>query len=211
MMTLRRHALARLTRAPDADSEADCGRAALWHAAGRPFVVTRRREANDGIGLGFCTTDPEHPDLRPRRMAAHADAGVVASLALPPTLEEIARCPAAARHAASFSRLATAAAAEGIAIRVYGSWMWQALTGEMHVHEASDLDVLIDVADVAAADRAAAFLETIEPGLAFRLDGEVSFAGLGEVNWREYRQDRAEVLLKSIDAMRLTPRADLPA
>lgn len=211
MMALRRHALARLTRAPNADSEADRERAALWHATGRPFIVTRRREATDGIGLGFCTTDLEHPDLRPRRVAAHADAGLLLGLALPPTLEEIAHCPAAAHHAGSFSRLATAAAAEGITIRVYGSWMWQALTAERHVHEASDLDLLIDVTDVVAADRATAFLEEIEPTLAFRLDGEISFAGLGEVNWREYRQDRPEILLKSVDAMRLTPRIELPA
>lgn len=211
MTVLRRHALVRLTQAPGADSEADRTRAARWHAAGRPFVVTRRRAASAGIGLGFCTTDPGHPELRPRRVAAHAHADLVATLALPPSLEEIARCPAAARHAGSFSRLIAAAAVESIAIRVYGSWMWQALTGERHVHEASDLDVVVDVAGVPAADRATAFLEMVEPGLAFRLDGEVSFSGLGEVNWREYRQDRPEVLLKSIDAMRLVPREDLPA
>lgn len=211
MIALRRHALARLGQAPGTDSEADRERAVRWHASGRPFVVTRRREAGNGIGLGFCTTDPAHPELRPRRVAAHADAALVAGLALPPTLNEIARNPAASPHAASFSRLTSAAAAAGIAIRVYGSWMWQALTGEPHVHEGSDLDVLIDVAGVAAADRVTAFLAEIEPTLAFRLDGEVSFANLGEVNWREYRQDRPEILLKSIDAMRLTPRAELPA
>lgn len=210
MIVLRRHALVRLSQAPGADSEADRERAARWHDAGRSFVVTRRREASSAIGLGFCTTDPEHPELRPRRVAAHADAGLLVGLALPPALEEIARCPAAAHHSGSFSRLALAAAAEGITIRAYGSWMWQALTAEPHVHEASDLDVLIDVASIAAADRATAFLAEIEPTLALKLDGEVSFLGLGEVNWREYRQDRPEVLLKSIDAMRLTPRTDLP-
>ena len=89
--------------------------------------------------------------------------------------------------------------------------MWQALTGEKHVHDASDLDVLIDVAGISAADRVAAFLAEIEPTLALRLDGEISFAGLGEVNWREYRLDRPEVLLKSVEAMRLTPRSELPA
>jgi len=211
MIALRRHALARLRQAPGADNEADRERAVRWHALGRSFVVTRRREAGSDVGLGFCTTDAKHPEVRPRRVAAHTDAALVAGLALPPALEEIARNPAASPHAASFSHLAVAATAAGITIRVYGSWMWQALTGERHVHEASDLDVLIDVADVVAADRATAFLAEIEPALAFRLDGEVSFAGLGEVNWREYRQDRPEVLLKSVDAMRLTPRTDLPA
>ncbi|MDI1286511.1 MAG: malonate decarboxylase holo-[acyl-carrier-protein] synthase [Reyranella sp.] len=211
MSPLRRHALALLSRAPDADSEADRERAALWQAAGRPFVVTRRRDASSGVGLGFCTTDTRHPELRPRRVAAHAGLDLVVDLAAPPLLQEIARCPAAARHADSFSRLASAAAEARLAIRVYGSWMWQALTGEQHVHDASDLDVLIDVADISSADRATAFLAEIEPALAFRLDGEISFARSGEVNWREYRQDRPEVLLKSVEAMRLTPRAELAA
>lgn len=210
MIALRRHALARLTHAPDADSEADRGRAARWHAAGRPFVVTRRRDDQATVALGFCTTDPAHPELRPRRVAARADKGLVAGLSLPPTLGEIARLPEAGLHAAAFAHLAAAADAANIAVRVYGSWMWQALTGERHVHEASDLDVLIDVANVAAADRAASFLKEVEARLTLRLDGELSFAALGEVNWREYLQDRPEVLLKSIDAMRLTPRRDLP-
>jgi phosphoribosyl-dephospho-CoA transferase len=209
MIALRRHALARLSQAPGADSEADRDRAVRWHAAGRPFVVTRRREAGSGIGLGFCTTDELHPELRPRRVAAHADVGLVIGLALPPTLEEIARIPAASGRADSFSRLGTAAA--GVTIRVYGSWMWQALTGEQHVHDASDLDVLIDVAGISAADRVAALLAEMEPTLGLRLDGEISFAGLGEVNWREYLQDRPEILLKSVETMRLTPRSELPA
>lgn len=211
MIALRRHALVRLSEAPGTDNEADRERATRWHASGRPFVVTRRREASRDVGLGFCTTDELHPELRPRRVAAHADAALVVGLALPPTLEEVARNPAASPLADSFSRLIVAAAAAGTAIRVYGSWMWQALTGEPHVHEASDLDVLIDVPGVSAADRATAFLAEIEPTLAFRLDGEISFAGRGEVNWREYRQDRPEILLKSVEAMRLTPRTELPA
>jgi phosphoribosyl-dephospho-CoA transferase len=211
MIALRRHALARLSQAPDADNDADRARAARWQAAGKPFVVTRRREAGSAIGFGFCTTDLAHPELRPRRVAAHADAGRVTGLALPPSLEEIARNPAASPHAASFAQLSSAAAAANISIRVYGSWMWQALTDERHVHAESDLDVLVDVAGVSEADRVTAFLAEIEPALAFRLDGEISFKGLGEVNWREYRQDRQEVLLKSIDTMRLTSRTELPA
>lgn len=210
MTALRRHALTRLSRAPDAENVADRERAAQWHATGRPFVVTRRRAAGV-VGLGFCTTDERHPELRPRRVAAHGDPEHMVDIALPPLLIEIADCPAAMRHASSFARLIDAAAAERFVIHVYGSWMWQALTRERHVHDASDLDVLVEVADVAAADRVTAVLEAIQPALTLRLDGEVSFINIGEVNWREYRQDKPEVLLKSIDAVRLVPRRELPA
>lgn len=211
MIALRRHALARLAEAPEADGDDDVRRAAGWHAAGRPFVVTRRRDADAAVGLGFCTTDPAHLELRPRRVAARTGMDSIVSIAPPPMLGDIAAIPEAAVHAASFAHLGKAATAAGIEIRVYGSWMWQALTGERHVHRTSDLDILVEVTGTAAADRAAAFLRRVEPSLAFRLDGELSFSGRGEVNWREYAQDRTDVLLKSIDTMRLTPRGELPA
>ena len=209
MTGLRRHTLVWLSQAPGAETADDRARAATWHTAGRPFVVTRRRGDGNEIGLGFCTIDPSHPELRPRRVAARTDPAHIVRHARPPGLEEIARCPAATAQARSFSRLISAAARAGHDIHVYGSWMWQALTGERHVYEASDLDVVIDVAGLDAADDAAAFLAREESDLAFRIDGELSFPGLGEVQWREFRQDRNEVLLKSVDTLKLVPRTRL--
>jgi phosphoribosyl-dephospho-CoA transferase len=210
MTALRRHALVRrLSRAPEAGNDRDRMLAGRWQAAGRPFVVTRRGADPDAVGLGFCVVDPDHPELKPRRVAARCGRDDVIAVDRPPRLDEIARCAAAAPHAASFSRLIVAARSADLDIRVYGSWMWQALTTERHVHDGSDLDVLIDVADAAEAERAATFLERQEPGLAFRIDGEISIAGLGEVHWRELQQGRAEILVKSIDALRLTPRTEL--
>lgn len=211
MTVLRRHALVWLSRAPLADNGPDSARAEAWHAAGRPFVVTRRRDDGPDIGLGFCTTDPAHPELRPRRVAARSAPADIVRHDLPPALDVVARCPAAGVRASLFARLDESAAAEKIDIRVYGSWMWQALTGERHVHEASDLDVVIDVADLAAAGRAAALLERQEAALGLRIDGELSLAGLGEVHWREIGQGKPDVLLKTVDGMRLVPRADLGA
>jgi phosphoribosyl-dephospho-CoA transferase len=208
-MTLRRHTLVRLSRAPETGNDTDRALGERWQAAGRPFIVSRRRADEAAVALGFCVADERYPELRPRRVAARIDPRHVVDVAGPPRLDEIAGCPAAQAHAASFSRLASAAQRAGLDIRVYGSWMWQALTGERHVREASDLDVLVDVADAGEADRVAAFLQREEEGLAFKLDGELSFAGLGEVHWREYRQGKAQVLLKSIDALRLVPRAEL--
>lgn len=209
MTGLRRHTLVWLSQAPEAETEDDRARAAAWHAARRPFVVTRRRDDGNDIGLGFCTTDPTHPELRPRRVAARTDPKHIVERLRPPTLAEIASCSAAATQAVSFSRLIAAIDREELDLRVYGSWMWQALTGERHVHEASDLDVVIDVADLDAATRTATFLAREEQEVTFRIDGELSFPGLGEVQWREILQDRNEVLIKSIDALKLVPRAQL--
>lgn len=209
MNGLRRHTLVWLSQAPGAETEDDRARAARWQEAGRPFVVTRRGNDGNEIGLGFCTTDPAHPELRPRRVAALTDPAHIVRHARPPRLEEIARCPAATAKADSFSHLISAAAQAGHDLRVYGSWMWQALTGERHVHEASDLDVVIEAADLDAALRTAAFLAHEEQELAFRIDGELSFPDLGEVQWRELLQPRDEVLLKSIESMQLVSRTRL--
>ena len=209
MTGLRRHTLVWLSQAPEAETDDDRARAAAWHLSGRPFVVTRRRDDGRDVGLGFCTTDPAHPELRPRRVPARTDPGRIVRNIRPPGLLEIARCPAATARADSFSRLISAAARAGLDVRVYGSLMWQALTGERHVHETSDLDVVIDVADLAAADRAAVFLAHEERALAFRIDGELSFPGLGEIQWREILQDKDEVLLKSVDTLQLVSRARL--
>jgi phosphoribosyl-dephospho-CoA transferase len=209
MTALRRHTLVWLSQVPDAETDVDRERATRWQTTHRPFVVTRRRSEGRDVGLGFCTTDERHPQLRPRRVAAQIDARHVVDNARPPSLEAIARCPAAERHAHSFLLLMAAAAQAHLDIRVYGSWMWQALTGEQHVHESSDLDVVIDVAGTDAADRASAFLDREETNLAFKIDGELSFVGLGEVSWREYRQGAPEILLKSVDSMCLIARTEL--
>lgn len=209
MTGLRRHALVRLSQAPETGNDTDRALAERWQAAGRPFIVGRRGADPGAIALGFCAVDERYPQLRPRRVAARTSPQHVVDIARPPLLEEIARCPAARKHAESFAHLAGAAAQARIDIRVYGSWMWQALTGEGHVHDSSDLDVLVDVADAGEAERVAMFLEQQEGVLAFKLDGELSFPGLGEVQWREYRQAGTDVLLKSVDALRLVPRAEL--
>lgn len=209
MIPLGRHTLVWLSQAPATDNAGDDDRARTWHAMDRPFVVTRRRGDGPEIGLGFCTTDALHPELRPRRVAARIDPEHVVRIARPPALAEVARCPAAGKRREAFAHLLAAADAEGIDVRVYGSWMWQLLTTERHVHEASDLDVLIDVASAAEAARVAAFLDRQEPALGLRIDGELSFAGRGEVQWREYLQDKPEILLKAVDSLQLVPRSEL--
>jgi phosphoribosyl-dephospho-CoA transferase len=128
---------------------------------------------------------------------------------LPPILDDVARETAGLPHAAALARLAADARDAGVAVRVYGSWMWQALTGETHVRDASDLDVLIEVAGPDEAERATALLERAAPALSLAIDGELSIPGVGEVHWREYRFGSGDVLVKSVDALRLLPRETL--
>jgi phosphoribosyl-dephospho-CoA transferase len=209
MTAFRRHALVWLSQAPSADDERERARVETWQAQGRPFMVCRRRDDRGDISLGFCTTDNRFPEVRPRRVGAHGFARNVARVARPPVLAEVARCGPAGAQPDAFARLADGAARAGIELRVFGSWMWQALTGEPHVRATSDLDVLVAVVDRRAADDAAVFLAHVETGLPFKIDGELSFPDLGEVHWREYHADVPEILLKSVEGMRLVRRAEL--
>ena len=210
MTPLRRHALVRLSRPPDAETADDRARAASWHRAGRPFVVARRGDDASALRLGFCTVDPRHPQLRPRRIAVRAAPADVISVELPPALAVIAAAAAAHPRRHALERLRDAAHASSIDLRVYGSWMWQALTGDTHVHALSDLDLLVDVADLAATNRVATFLAAQEEATGLTLDGELHLAGLGDLSWRELRGDAPEVLVKTLDTLRLVPREALP-
>ncbi len=209
MTGLARHALVWLSQPPQADDARDGALVDQWHADGRPFVVCRRRGDGDGVSLGFCVVHREFPDVRPRRVGARTRTEHVVRTARPPALTEIARCGPALDHAASFQRLADEAARAGLDVRVYGSWMWQTLTGEAHVRSTSDLDLLVDVAGPDEADDVAGFLARQEFGLSFKLDGELSFVGLGEVQWREFLLGTPEVLLKAVDSVRMVSRRAL--
>ncbi|MCF8531889.1 MAG: malonate decarboxylase holo-[acyl-carrier-protein] synthase [Reyranella sp.] len=209
MTGLRRHTLVWLSRAPGAEDAQDSALVDRWHADGWPFVVCRRRGEPGELSLGFCVVHDKFPEVRPRRIAAHTVAKHVVRIARPPALEEVAKCRPAAAHAAAFARLGTEAARAGLDLRIYGSWMWQALTGQPHVRPSSDLDILVEVGGRREAEVAGEFLERQEPGLPFKLDGELAFADGGEVQWREYRQNTPEVLLKAVDRMHMIRREAL--
>jgi phosphoribosyl-dephospho-CoA transferase len=168
-----------------------------WHAEGNPFVVCRQRGGQDLLSLGFCLATPGQ---RPRRVAVHAGHDQILRTARPPALTELPP---------PFASLSDAAVDADLDVRVFGSWMWQTLTGAPHVTEASDLDVLIDVSTAAEADRAATFLEAASEDSLFRVDGELSIPGLGEVHWREYLNRTPELLLKSLVTVRMIRRGDL--
>ena len=201
MTPLRRHALIWLARPPQPDVTGNSSVVDQWHAGGNPFVVCRRRGEIEHLSLGFCLPSPGQ---RPRRIAVRARRDQIVRVTLPPSLEEVA-----AIQPGRFARLSDAAAKSGLDVRVFGSWMWQTLTGGLHGNASSDLDVLIDVADAAGADQAADFLRREAAECPFKLDGELSFSGLGEVHWREYLNGEPVILVKSIATVRMVRREEL--
>ncbi len=196
-----------LSRAPLPDLSRDTAVVERWHADGNPFVVCRQRGDDDHLSLGFCLATP---GVRPRRIAVKARLEDILRAARPPLLEEVVASQSnPPAIVGAFVLLSHAVADAGLVVRVFGSWMWQALTGGLHVSDSSDLDVLVDVADADAAELATDILQRLAPDCPFKIDGELSLPGLGEVHWQEYRNGEPLILLKSINAIRMVRREDL--
>lgn len=214
MTVLRRHMLAWLTNSPEADSEPDHQHHVdAWHAAGRPFVIaTPRHPEADTVSLGFCLPRLD-ADTPPRRVAAHAPLDQVTRTDRPPPVADVAqRCGTIGiGPAGALVFVADSAAAAGLDVRVFGSWMWWWLTakgGGAYVTDRSDLDVLVTVRDSSEANKAVDLLARCQHDLSMRIDGELALPG-GEVHWRELASEAPEVIRKSMTGPTLVPRKDL--
>jgi phosphoribosyl-dephospho-CoA transferase len=98
---------------------------------------------------------------------------------------------------------------------VFGSLLWEHLTGLAYLTPHSDLDVLWSVpADFDVLSLVFSIAE-VQRDTPLRIDGEVIFPNDSAVNWRELwnahqAADRATVLAKTMESVRLLDIASLP-
>ena len=104
----------------------------------------------------------------------------------------------------------------GIQPQMFGSLMWQTMTGLAFLRNGSDLDLLwpVDSWGHDAAVRLPALvdgLRRLDDAGPPRLDGELLFGRSGGVQWREWARaaPEARVLLKTDSEARLVPRSAL--
>lgn len=184
-----------------------------WQAHHLPLVVCRQRggaiDACASLGL------PAPAPWGRRRLALEAAAGDIASVGRFPLLQQMAWTAADAER---LGPLLQHMDALGVALQVYGSYGWQHMSGLPCVREASDLDLLAPVPDLATAAQVSWLLQGL--ALHCRVDGEMVFPNGWAVAWREYAQliggrvaqvlvkDRAGVQLLDMAALRqaLRPR-----
>jgi phosphoribosyl-dephospho-CoA transferase len=158
-----------------------------WAAHDLPLVVTRQSAIapRDALTLGLAAPAAwgrqrlfiQALRSEVRRWGHFPEASVITGL-----------LPAAQQ--ALWADLCAALASSGIVARVYGSHGWQAISGLAHVHAASDIDLLLHVADAQQADRAVQCLAALRFNTP-RLDGELLFADGAAVAWREWQAWRA--------------------
>jgi phosphoribosyl-dephospho-CoA transferase len=103
------------------------------------------------------------------------------------------------------------AAAEQASVEpcLFGSLLWQQLTGLPYLSATSDLDLLWLVSDPASAAWIAGRIAAIEATSPVRLDGEFILRDGGGANWRELHGGAAGVLVKTLDGVEIRPAAEL--
>jgi phosphoribosyl-dephospho-CoA transferase len=214
----RRHDLLRV--APDvwASVLADCRLLAdlslvgSWADRGWPVIVRRRAETDDPglVPVGL----PLPPAAGKCRIALLLPADGVLQRSRPPLLRTAARV-ADPGWRSTIASLLGLGASIGVEPSAFGSLLWQHQTGLAYLSPRSDLDVLWPVPpgfDVLSLVFGIAEVQRDAP---LRIDGEVVFSDGSAVNWRElwmaYRAaDRASVLAKTMEGVRLLDIASLP-
>ena len=173
---------------PEADWQSPCAApgsplaqaAQRWLAAGRPLVAARQPADEEMLLLGLTLPTAQERQRLTIRVAATA----VERCRPPLQIEQcLHRLPAA--HALELGALAERARAGAIALGVYGSLAWEAISGESYRHPASDIDLICDVASEEQLIAALGELERAAARLPCRLDGEIRFPDGNAVAWRE--------------------------
>jgi phosphoribosyl-dephospho-CoA transferase len=183
-----------------------------WADRGWPVIVRRRSEADEPalVPVGL----PLPPAAGKRRVALLLPPDGILQRSSPPLLRTAARVADPGWRPTIASLLALGARV-GVEPSAYGSLLWQHQTGLAYLSPHSDLDVLWPVPagfDVLSLVFGIAEVQREAP---LRIDGEVVFSDGSAVNWRElwtaYRAaDRASVLAKTMEGVRLLEVASLP-
>jgi phosphoribosyl-dephospho-CoA transferase len=175
-----------------------------WARLGRPVILRRRLagEPEDGLAVGV-----QLPPAvgRPRIALRVPEASVIAR----PSRPDIA---AALPHAPpDWHRTLTALAAlPGLAApaRVFGSLLWQCVTGLPYLREQSDLDLTFPCAG--DPHPVAAAIAAIDRSGHPRIDGELLLADGAACHWRELiDRESHDILVKTGHGVELRPRAAL--
>ena len=101
------------------------------------------------------------------------------------------------------------AAELGVEPRVYGSLLWQRLTGLSYLTAGSDLDLLWPIIDEETATRVVGHIAMIARESPVRCDGEILLPDGSGVQWREWHEHPTGVLVKTSAAVRLCATRDL--
>ncbi len=189
---------AAVARVPDRD---ETGMLEDWARLGRPVIIRRRLsgEPEDGLPVGV-----QLPLTASRRRVALrvAPGAVIARPERPDIAAALPHAPASWR-----ATLAALQSLPGLAApaRVFGSLLWQCVTGMAYLRDQSDLDLTFPCAGDPhpVAEAIAAIDRSGHP----RIDGELLLADGAACHWRELvERGGSDILVKTSDGIELRRR-----
>lgn len=198
---LRRHDLLRLSPAGWQSALAHCRAPALrpwvreWASHDWPVIV--RRYAPDDVSERIPVAIPLSPGAGKPGAALQVDAREILQV-LPPVT--VSACVAAApvTWQASLRLLQQLADQYKSDVAVFGSLLWQTMTGLTYLNADSDLDLLWRVARPEQARELAAAIARFASQASLRIDGEFLLPDGGGVQWREWLDGADEVIVKTL-------------
>lgn len=211
-MTPERHFrvwVARATpREPIHGAGNDAGALAAWFEAGYPAVVCRSDGQSPAGALAVGILLPPRGRGRGRPVPCRVEAAAARRVEPPMALAEVAAC-AEARWRRAIESLVQVGERFG-GFRVYGSHMWQTVTGRRYVRDVSDIDLWIQVRSRGAPAEIGTALCAWGRETGLNADGEFIFPGGAAVSWKEYHTGKGRtVLVKRIASVELAAREEL--
>jgi len=177
-----------------------------WAGQGRPVIVRRflPGEAPDRVPVAL----PLPPANGKLRIAMLLRTEAVSPL--PPLSLAAAQDAAPASWRPVLAALVALGVAHGATPLVFGSLLWQRLTGLPYLGPDSDLDLLWKLPGRIPA-RLLAGMAAIEADAPMRLDGEIVLDDGAGINWRELHAGLPEILAKTVAGVSLRNADDLRA
>jgi phosphoribosyl-dephospho-CoA transferase len=182
----------------------------VWAEHAWPVMVRRYACAEPRAAVPIAIAlPPALPGLKRPGLSLRLPAHAIAAHLPPVTLRSARTTAPAAWHS-------TIDALDDLAIRcrsvptVFGSLLWQTLTGLPYLSAQSDLDLLWPIDTASQADELAAALAALGQRSGVPIDGEWLLPDGRAVSWREWGCPAGdEVLLKSLHAVERRPRGAL--
>ena len=176
-----------------------------WLEADRPAVAARLQgdEPASFVRLGIALP----PSMGKQRLSFAAPRSAIKHVRGTLLLREIVDAFPASWLDDVRSLLAIASAI-ALEPRVYGSFAWQALTGDRYVGPTSDIDLVWRPCSTGQLDALTAALLRWERSTGRRADGEVVLPSGDAVCWRELSSESSRVLVKSASSVALRARSD---
>ncbi len=167
---------------------------AAWTANGWP-LISRRPTLDDiqGVAVGL----PLPPSQGKRRLSFVVRPDQIISIRAPLLLGDAAH-KAPSSWLPTIKQIEKLAGENGFEIRVFGSLAWSAITGLDYLTGSSDLDLLLYANADTDLDRVVANLAQIQLVSPMRLDGEFVRGDGAAANWREFRSNARDILIKSL-------------